>query len=210
MLAQQPTDQPPVSELRDMFTSTSLPLLLETPVLQRLGYLQRSLDALDIEGLLQLWQVSAECMLGGGRETEGQADRGVTKAPLTPFAVSSTPSELREPTMDEWSGFVGQYLAGHSQLDHSKPTLNHLRYYLLAYLLSATFKDCSIILRMDMLGAPQHEAISPSQVTVIDLDPKTMDRLKKWEKMDREIWQLYSNQPPRGCLDLGWKNSKYE
>lgn len=71
-----------------------------------------------------------------------------------------------------------------------------MRYRLLAYLLSASFKDCSLILRM----RPEQAAT----ITVIDLDVKGIDRLAKWAKLDREIVDAYRGVvAPRVCVD-GW------
>lgn len=78
----------------------------------------------------------------------------------------------REPSMDEWNLFVQQYL--------SDGEVN-LRYHLLSYLLSATFKDCSVIIRLH----PDTEA--ENSITVIDLDPKDLGRLPKWFALDQEI-----------------------
>lgn len=60
-----------------------------------------------------------------------------------------------------------------------------LRYYILAYLMSATFKDCSIIIDM--------RADGEEKVKVIDLDPKSVQRLEKWKKLDSEIALAYAN-----------------
>ena len=51
--------EPTLSELRDAFSATVLPALLQTPVLQKLSNLQRTLDPLDIEGLCALWSQAA-------------------------------------------------------------------------------------------------------------------------------------------------------
>lgn len=77
-----------------------------------------------------------------------------------------------EPTIVEWEGFVQAYLSG------GKETV---RYMILAYLLSATFKDCSVILR------PNCTEWAENSLTVIDLDPKRISRLPEWEKLDGEI-----------------------
>lgn len=45
------------------------------------------------------------------------------------------------------------------------------------------------------------EAVKPDRVTVIDLDPKSLDRLRKWEVLDQEIADAYSEVEPKGCVD---------
>ncbi|KAF8527042.1 inositol-pentakisphosphate 2-kinase [Gautieria morchelliformis] len=85
-----------------------------------------------------------------------------------------------EPTMVEWDAFIKTYLGGEDET---------LRYHMLAYLLSATFKDCSVILR------PKYkdwaEGIEGS-LTVIDLDLKSVSKMHTWETLDREIVQNFA------------------
>ncbi|KAJ7172035.1 inositol-pentakisphosphate 2-kinase [Mycena filopes] len=145
-----------IADPKEAVITALLPVLLNTPVLPTISRLQRTLDALDIEGLSPL------CDLG-------------------PIGA--------QPTIAEWTHFIDAYLAA--------PTLPppadaaHLRYHVLAYLLSATFKDCSILVR-----------VPAGTATVIDLDPKGVDRLRKWEQLDKEIVAHYATIPdPKVCLD---------
>ncbi|KAF8077793.1 inositol-pentakisphosphate 2-kinase [Lyophyllum atratum] len=196
-------------DLREAFASALLPLLLGTPVLQILSTLQRNLDVLDIEGLSNLWQL-AETSAPLYRTTfasffEGQST-GIDDGPppSSPIGVSSLFLTSPEPTISDWTNFLDMYLSQTStQLDHQNPAPENLRYYLLAYLLSATFKDCSIIVRLDQLRptGPAQE-VKPEQVTVIDLDPKSMARLRKWESLDQEIVREYIAADDRKvCVD---------
>ena len=59
--------------------------------------------------------------------------------------------------------------------------MSQKRYYLLAYLLSATFKDCSIIIR------GQEDNVKSVAATIIDLDSKDLGRMGKWEALDRNV-----------------------
>jgi inositol-pentakisphosphate 2-kinase len=94
-----------------------------------------------------------------------------------------------DPTIAEWTQFVSTYLAAPSPPPPA--TVAHLRYHVLAYLLSATFKDCSVIVR-----------VPDGTATVIDLDPKSVDRLRKWERMDKDIVEAYGAVPdPKMCID---------
>ena len=173
--------------------SALLPLLMETPILRILSKLQRTLDVLDIEGLSNLW-----CRVEGPGP--------LFESSQTEFGGDSSSIALAEPTISEWTEFLDQYLSP-VELDHINPRKENLRYYLLAFLLSATFKDCSMMVRLNLLGAscPFPEGGGPKQVTVIDLDPKSMDRLKKWEKLDREIVAAsLSVDNRKTCID-SWK-----
>ncbi|KAJ7264995.1 inositol-pentakisphosphate 2-kinase [Mycena haematopus] len=152
-----------IADPKEASISALLPVLVNTPVLRTLAHLQRTLDALDIEGLAALWDL----------------------ATIGP-----------EPTISEWAEFVSAYLAA----PFSPPPADaaHLRYHILAYLLSATFKDCSLIVR-----------VPDGTATLIDLDPKSIDRLRKWERMDKEIVAAYSAVPNRKvCLDSSVSNLK--
>lgn len=154
-------------------------LLLNTPVLQILNDLQRTLDILDIEGLAQLWaQVHPSVPIGDG---------------------------VPQPTLTEWSAFLDIYLKD-SSYEREKPRIEDLRHYLLAYLLASTFKDCSIMVRLDLIRIDDPlRTIDPQRVTVIDLDPKGMDRMKKWLDQDQNIVTAYAQIEPafrKHCVDV--------
>ncbi|KAL0946824.1 hypothetical protein HGRIS_012993 [Hohenbuehelia grisea] len=181
--------------LRDSFTSTYLPLLVETPVLATLSKLQRTLDVLDIEGLSALWHRTLLSY------TDTHAGPDDDEVPLSPVGQSSPLFSSPDPTMKEWAEFLDTYLSHHAmtepdmedkqRMNYARPRSADLRYYLIAYLLSATFKDCSIIIKPALGGVNAGEP-AQGKVTVIDLDPKSMDRLRKWEKLDQEIAESYS------------------
>ncbi|KAK0229049.1 inositol-pentakisphosphate 2-kinase [Armillaria fumosa] len=172
--------------IRETFSEEILTLLVNTPVLRVLNKVQRTLDSLDIEGLSLLW-----------RETHRPANPPQSTNGYTPSERAIGVGEPN-PSLSDWSAFIDEYLT-------RSPDLEDLRYHLLAYLLSATFKDCSIMIRMDLLDPrrPQ-EDVDPSKVTVIDLDPKNMARLSVWEKLDETIVKAYSAIPladRKTCLD---------
>ncbi|KAF7337935.1 Inositol-pentakisphosphate 2-kinase [Mycena venus] len=147
-----------MADPKDALISALLPVLTNTSILRTLSCLQRTLDALDIEGLAPLWDLA---------------------------------SVGTDPTIAEWAEFVSAYLAAPSPAPPADPA--HLRYHVLAYLLSATFKDCSVIVR-----------VPDGTATVIDLDPKSVDRLRKWEEMDKEIVAAYAGVPVadrKVCVD---------
>lgn len=97
-----------------------------------------------------------------------------------------------DPSLEEWDGFVRTYLSSGGTT---------LRYSILAYLLSATFKDCSIILRPGKDGGK-------GTITAIDLDPKSVSRLTKWEALDQEIVKNFTNiaEKREACVDT-WVGS---
>ncbi|KIY71032.1 hypothetical protein CYLTODRAFT_487537 [Cylindrobasidium torrendii FP15055 ss-10] len=168
-------------ELRETFSDAIMRLLVGTPVLQLLNRIQRTLDPLDIEGVWHLWR---------------QAH---------PTSAHLAQNEAN-PTLADWTAFIDSY---HSRVHFTseEPKVEDLRYHLIAYLLSATFKDCSIIVRMPLLDpARTLETVNQENVTIIDLDPKNMDRLKKWHDLDTIIAWEYSTIPEaerKTCSD-GW------
>jgi len=183
--------------------------LLRTPVLHTLSQLQRNLDVLDIEGLSKLWRL-AESSSSLYRTTyssfveQGLGGSG-SEPPATPIGVNSPFLQISEPDISDWIDFLDAYLAPNKpEVDHSNPSPENLRYYLLAYLLSATFKDCSIIVKLDFLQSGDlqlDDKLDP--VTVIDLDPKSMGKLRHWEKLDQEIARTYSSIQKKVCVDEG-------
>ncbi|OBZ65669.1 Inositol-pentakisphosphate 2-kinase [Grifola frondosa] len=170
-----PSPAPTLNELRECLTSALLPLLLEVPVVPKLAVLQRRLDALDIEGLTALWKRV--------RPTAGKLGAG-----------------LEELTPEDWVRFVDAYLerSENPDSDALPETEEELWYRCAAYLLSATFKDCSIILRMP----PPTEDVPTSNgtITVIDLDVKSISRLAKWAELDSEIVDAYAGIRPKGLV----------
>jgi inositol-pentakisphosphate 2-kinase len=167
----------------DLFAKTLICPLIETPVLRMLSDLQCNLDMLDIEGLSKLWRLP---------ESSQSPEMSSSTFPCTPIGESSPFINSPEPTLSDWVDFLDNYLSPTKpKLDHSHPLPENLRYYVLAHLLSATFKDCSIIVRLDFLGTTQE--IRRGSVSVIDLDLKRMDKLKVWEELDMKIASTYAD-----------------
>ena len=182
------SNQERLATICDLFAKTLIRPLIETPVLRMLSELQCNLDMLDIEGLSKLWRL-AETSNPLYRKTAMSLS---STLPCTPIGESSPFISSPEPTLSDWADFLDTYLSPTKpDLDHSNPLPENLRYYLLAYLLSATFKDCSIIVRLDLLQTT--EETSPCSVYVVDLDSKRMDKLKGWEELDLKIASSYAN-----------------
>ncbi|BGP14116.1 hypothetical protein JCM10213_002414 [Rhodosporidiobolus nylandii] len=178
--------------LSSLFSAVLLPALASSPLLSTLKHLQRTLDALDIEGLAALLL-----------EREG----------VDLFSPDADLSKLGEqPTLPEWESWLARYLpilsparsASPSSISPSdaRDTFATVLAYpstltrdaVLACLLSATFKDCSLILRLP-LPTPSSEHARAS-VKAIDLDPEPLARIGKYARMDAEIVESWT-----GLLD---------
>ncbi|KAJ3541092.1 hypothetical protein NM688_g6133 [Phlebia brevispora] len=170
-----------LSKLQGDFVAALIPLLLGTPVLRILSTLQRTLDALDIEGLSALWAAAHQS--------------AAVQVAADPASVAVPPlgAGLTEPTIADWQAFLDIFLTKHAQMDHDHPDSANVKYYCMAYILSASFKDCSIILRIPQDG--------PATVTVIDLDVKPVEKLSTWAKLDAQIVDEYRGIPePANCV----------
>ena len=150
-------------------TNAVVNALCSDPILNKIQNLQRTLDTLDIEGLH---------MLLSNKSTAHEEY-------ILPC----------EPSIEEWSSFVNQYLSSISQAD-KQSAQRDTRYTVLSYLLSNTFKDCSLIIKFfeDGTGASLH---------VIDLDPKSISKLDKWFDLDQRIIKAFKEQSTtcRDCID---------
>ena len=142
-------------------------ILMEHPVLAKLSETQRSLDSLEIEGLSTLI-----------------TRKSATEYPNESLPIVDAPEVQggEDPTLDEWRKFLDahfhrKFKDGSSGAPTSFEAFTHgmsqKRYHLLAYLLSATFKDCSIIIR------GHEDNIKSASVTIIDLDSKSSGKIEK-------------------------------
>ncbi|EKM82580.1 hypothetical protein AGABI1DRAFT_35200 [Agaricus bisporus var. burnettii JB137-S8] len=171
--------------IQEVFKKALCDTLLQSPILSIISRLQRMLDVLDIEGLSKLWREA---------QLESLSDEQIQVLPL---GVSQS-----EPGMTDWVDFVTAFESVEmKELDHDQPRTSNLRYYILAYLLSATFKDCSIIARLGLLKPGNHSEIQEEPIRVIDLDPKSLNRLPRWEELDREIVMSYVPAERKMCVD---------
>ena len=107
--------------------------------------------------------------------------------------VEVTPiADLTQPTMEDWVSFVDTFLSPKHQ-KHSAFSPSNTRYHILAYLLSATFKDCSLII-------PLHSRPADTEsggIRVIDLEIKSIDRIDYWMKLDENIVKEYAKLESR-------------
>ncbi|KAF8760056.1 Microtubule binding [Rhizoctonia solani] len=171
--------------VRGAFVETLGRMIDSSPLLAKLSLLMRSLDALDIEGIEKLWRQAKHVAMVG----------------MTPQIAS----DEAEPSLDDWEEFVAEYLlhgpyVSSEPYPTDKPREEDLRYWLTSYLMSATFKDCSVMLRFppgkvspDSTFDNLDRDVNMPLMTAIDLDPKSMRRLQKWFDMDREIVRNYAH-----------------
>jgi inositol-pentakisphosphate 2-kinase len=166
----------------NVFVEVLVQVIQGNHVFQTVQNLQRSLDTLDIEGLLKYWTATRKI------------DPSFTSNTGGPFSGV----EAFEPTLNDWVDFVDQYLTSNCPPADVLPTQHGLKFFLLSYLLSTTFKDCSIIAKFQPNCSEAH-------LHIIDLDPKSIMHLDKWAKQDREIVQTFQqrvqNEDISSCID---------
>lgn len=197
--------------IQEIFKRALCETLLQSPVLIIISRLQRTLDALDIEGLSKLWreaQLQSPLFQSTHASYFEQPLSNEHIHPKTPLGVSSVYFPEPEPSISDWVEFLDTFQSAETmEMDHTRPRIENLRYYLLAYLLSATFKDCSIIVRFELMRPGNNSKPGVYPVAVIDLDPKSLDRLQRWEELDREIVSNYTPIERKVCVD-GWTEVK--
>lgn len=145
------------------------PILLSSRILPELKRLQSTLDPLDISTLATRYKSE------------------------NPDAEVFEPEQISKPTLEELRQVVQHWSDG---ADFSKLTL---RECMIAYTLSATFKDCSIFVRIPVVQSKSGlwtRKGSGEQVKVIDLDLKSVRSLKKWYELDEEIWRHWHATHP--------------
>lgn len=177
----------------------SLPRLLvdficESELVRRLKYLQKSLDPLDIEGLNRLIKDQTGVDL---LHTDDEA------------LLSALGGEV---SLSEYQTFIDAYLSNGSvcPIDVKTP----LRTYIIAYLLSASFKDCSMIITINQHEAPtksprptkEEEDRNPTKqeskreikAFLVDVDVKSITRLKRYAKLDRDLVESFDRFAKEG------------
>ena len=138
-----------------------LPALNDSNVLDRLRAVQSTLDLIDISSLAARFQ---------------QEHPGVDLFD-TSIAIEPSPQELE--------AFIEKYA---SDPGGGSTGCWSLREHMVAYALSAIFKDCSIFVTLPV-SSSTGEVMSGAKVKVIDLDLKSVGSLKKWYDLDEAIWR---------------------
>jgi inositol-pentakisphosphate 2-kinase len=106
---------------------------------------------------------------------------------LAKLIEMSPSTDLTQPTMEDWVSFVDTFMSSKHQ-KHSSFSPSNLRYHILSYVLSATFKDCSLIIPF----SPHPTDSDNNGVKVIDLDIKNVERISGWLKLDEKIVKEYA------------------
>ena len=114
-----------------------------------------------------------------------------------PKTVLFEPSLCPEPTTDELKAFIDKYLAD-PQAGASDSGWT-LRERFIAFALSATFKDCSILIRLSLSCSSDGTwRVSGNPIVkVIDLDIKALSKLRKWYDLDDFLWHYWRDHPPQ-------------
>jgi inositol-pentakisphosphate 2-kinase len=129
---------------------------------------------------------------------------------LDPFDIeglfSLDPLPLQPPRVSEWEAFVTSFRSPHSIFLSSEASP---RDHTLSYLLSSTFKDCSIVLSFRV---PHNlvsyyeplEGIKFDRVSLIDLDEKPIEKIMKYKQLDEELVsnfkEVVKNEEPLKCI----------
>ncbi|PWN45791.1 hypothetical protein IE81DRAFT_319623 [Ceraceosorus guamensis] len=156
--------------------------------LKRLVHLQTNLDAHDVQGLAQRWKA----------ETGNDVLGVLPSASHDAVAAAARQGDLvSAPTLQEYAALVQKI--GHDERINSRLSL---REAVLAYLLSASFKDCSLMLRLES----QDTQIVQGAIKLIDLDPKPFGKLPHYQALDREIVENFAKWKA-GAADVVEENN---
>jgi inositol-pentakisphosphate 2-kinase len=101
-------------------------------------------------------------------------------------------ADFTQPTMEDWVSFIDTFLSPKLQ-EASSFSPSNLRYHILSFMLSAIFKDCSLIIPFNPCLA-DHEN---NGIKVIDLGIKSVDKISGWLKLDEKIVTEYAKLEPR-------------
>lgn len=104
-----------------------------------------------------------------------------------PYLKHQPLSSIPPPTLSELAEFASAYVSG------SRSPVWSNREHLLAFILSTTFKDCSLIFRLPIGTDP-----GSIEVKAIDLDLKPVGKLAKWAALDKEILDHFTEVLARG------------
>ena len=145
-------------------------LLASSPLVRRLKELQAQLDSLDIEGLGKLL-----------REREG-----ISLLDLSADDVFKLGGEIH---ISEYEAFLENFSANHGGSTGNGRELS-TRDAIVSHLLSASFKDCSMIIQLPEGGDPKAQ--------LVDCDLKSISRLQRYAKLDRDLVETCRRHQERG------------
>ena len=167
------------ADLQNLLTSILTPFLTTNPIVHRLAQLQASLDCLDIEGLQSVLL----------------SHKGIDLMRLSTADIEVLGGEVY---LSEYEGFVERYgstlgTGREGHLDISAAP----RDAIIAYLLSATFKDCSLFIRIRHYSDTNTRDVS---AFLVDCDVKSIQRLRKWAVLDNDIVETFIAFEKAGCV----------
>jgi len=179
--------------------------MTSSPLLPRLAHLQSTLDPLDIEGLNALLQ----------------AQKGIDLLDVGEDSLTDTLGG--EVTLEEYAAFVSSYLANEaathehedakliksytsSETSASKKAaaatfLNEkssIRNLVIAYLLSASFKDCSIMIKISQDPPSELSSERKLEAYLVDVDFKSIKRLIRYANLDRDLVRNFESFRDKG------------
>lgn len=108
-----------------------------------------------------------------------------------------------EPTAKELETFVHKYVQAP---DGGLSGTWSLREHMMAYALSAIFKDCSLFITLPLTkssGTGTWTVKPGAKVKVIDLDLKSVGSLKKWYDLDEAIWRHWHETKVQSSVMAG-------
>ena len=146
-----------------------VPTLQQSAALHKIKTLQSTLDPVDISTIAQKFKEAY------------------------PDAEVFDPKLMSEPSSDDIKIFVDKYLANPQGSDSW--TLGET---MMAYSLSAIFKDCSVFLRLPLSKVSGEWTVKPGtgKVKVIDLDLKPLSSMRHWYDLDEQIWRHWLETHP--------------
>lgn len=135
-------------------------------VLSRLAHLQSSLDPLDVEGLAHLWLQRTQSHVLG--DSSNAAD-------LPPALASLLPSSQLHSVLEP---FLAASKSNAAELK--------LQDSVQAFLVSASFKDCSLLIRFSRSNKDEGDVVK-GETKLVDLDRKPFAKLSSMQKTDSEV-----------------------
>lgn len=173
--------------------------LASDPLLPHLARLQSSLDFLDTEGLRSLLRsrTNIDILADSGNESE----------------VGRLGGDI---SMEEYENFVSRHCQAirYGTFAESGVEKMGTRDIIIAHLLSATFKDCSMIIRVpvDAIGHnPDPSRLSNSNppnvskhisASLVDCDVKAVDRIFKYARLDADLIRSFRHWVVNGGCSI--------
>ncbi|KAG0087504.1 Inositol-pentakisphosphate 2-kinase [Podila epicladia] len=210
LTTKEPTTRKPDDEEQPTIVDVLAKILVSSTLLERLARLQLSLDSLDIETVYQLYTHIAHSTGNSIPDPTFEEYLATAEAFLERTDMNALMSDVREAFVAQNASSLG--FGPEDSLEDVPDTLK--LHFIREFLLSATLKDCSILITVRQLDdqppitSTASEDVVPKfkentrrikvagsefeyKVTCIDLDPKKMSSVPKYLAKDREIVEHY-------------------